>query len=569
MHGLVLSALVFALAASPAPAGGQGDGQDVFRLLEAIDAAAARQAWPGFDTADWPVAVYDGTRTLLLRHPNPPPGFSPLPGHAGVLAAPGRYPAVAGNSTVNIAGTWTATIIATSPSVRESALLACVEELFHVFWRSRHSNFRPNEMARYSYPVKDARNLQRLLAEDEALARALEAPGVTQAASWAAAALGVRRQRAALLTASDQAFEIGMEMMEGPANYVARTVVGLGAAETARRLREERRADQLRWRYYDSGAAIALLLDRLRPDWKRRVDEDPELTTASLLEQALAARGARPAAFAPAETSAFESRAAAAIAELSARQARVREDVLSRTGFRVIVEAAGAAGPLRVSRFDPIDLLVLEGGEVVHPRYLTLSNPDGTIELTNPAYARGSFGGVVALTSPAGRHPLAEGIRSLTLAGLTAAPKIDRQEGRLIVEADGVRIALGQAESRTEGRVLRIVSAAGHAPGRGADVHAAASAPATVGDYFDCGSHGALGRTIGEASRPSEARRWTTHDRMRATPASSVPRMASVAARPVPTARRGASTGLPPEEGARTPPFSAASSRKTTGATRR
>ena len=53
----------------------------------------------------------------------------------------------------------------------------------------------------------------------------------------------IRHEREALLTADDRAFETGLEMMEGTANYVARVVVGLKPAETATRLRAQRPAD--------------------------------------------------------------------------------------------------------------------------------------------------------------------------------------------------------------------------------------------------------------------------------------------------------------------------------------
>ncbi len=342
-------------------------------------------------------------------------------------------------------------------------LLAYVEEVFHVFWLRRHAAFRPNEMARYAYPMKDARNLQRVLAEDEALARALEAPDNAQAAAWAATMIALRREREPWLTADDRAFETGLEMMEGTANAVARTVVGLGPVETARRLRAERAADQLRWRYYDSGAAICLILDRLQPDWKARIDGDAALTTMALLEAAVsrAGAGARRASFNTAETSVFERRAAAAIGELSARQSSLRTGLLGRSGPRIVIEIGADREPLRVTRFDPINLLVLDAGEVAHPRYLTLTGSAGTVEVTNAAFARGAFTGLVALTVPAGRHPLADGVRTVTIVGLRAAPKVERRDGQLVVEAEGVRLTLQGAEASTAGDTLRIRATGG------------------------------------------------------------------------------------------------------------
>ena len=167
--------LVLAAFAPVATDAQQAPERDVFAFVRALDDAGARDVWPGFNPSEWPVALFDGQQTILLRHPSPPPEFAPMPGRPGVLAMPGRHPAVVGNSTREIGGVRTATVIATPDQEVESTMLACVEEVFHVFWLSRHANFRPNEMARYAYPVKDSRNLQRILAEDEALARALEA----------------------------------------------------------------------------------------------------------------------------------------------------------------------------------------------------------------------------------------------------------------------------------------------------------------------------------------------------------------------------------------------------------
>jgi hypothetical protein len=463
---LLALALVLACAGAVVAGVGQAPADDVFALLRTIDDVAARQAWPGFQLTDWPLALFDGTRTLLLRHPAPPPEFTPLAGHAGVLVATGRHPAVASNSTVDLAGVRTATVIATPGSSRESALLAYVEEVFHVFWLRRHATFRPNEVARYAYPMKDSRNLQRVLAEDEALARALEAPDGAQAAAWAATMIALRREREPWLTPDDRAFETGLEMMEGTANAVARTAVGLASSETARRLRAERAADQLRWRYYDSGAAICLILDRLQPDWKTRIDNDTDLTTMALLEAAVSRAGARRAAFSTAETSAFERRAAAAIGELTARQSSVRAELLGRSGPRIVVEITDDRNPLRVTRFDPINLLVLDAGEVVHPRYLTLTGSAGTVEVTNSAFTRGAFTGVVALTGPAGRHPLADGVRTLTIVGLQTTPKVDQRDGQLVVETEGVRLTLQGAEASTAGETVRI-RAPGRRDGRG------------------------------------------------------------------------------------------------------
>ena len=191
--GVILALSGAALVAQLPQAAGQPptSSQDVFAFVRALDEAAARGVWPGFSPSGIPVALYDGEHTILLRHPSPPPEFSPMAGRPGVFIAKGRHPAVTGNSTREIGGLRTGTVIATPAQPVERTMLAVVEEVFHVFWLARHPSFRPNEMARYAYPLDDVENLGRLLAEDEALARALEAQRIDDAAGWAAAALGI------------------------------------------------------------------------------------------------------------------------------------------------------------------------------------------------------------------------------------------------------------------------------------------------------------------------------------------------------------------------------------------
>jgi hypothetical protein len=445
-----------ALAQSQATAPPPAAAHDVLAFVRALDEAAARGVWPGFSAAGIPVALYDGEHTILLRHPSPPPEFSPMPGRPGVLAVKGRHPGVTGNSTREIGGVRTATVIATPAQTIDRTMLAVVEEVFHVFWLARHPSFRPNELARYVYPVDDVENLGRLIAEDEALARAIEAQPLADAAGWAASALGIRRERVSTLAEEVRAYETSLEMMEGTANYVARVSVGEAASRTAERLRAPRPAEEVRWRFYDTGAALCLLLDRLSPGWQARSDRQPALTTVYLMEEALRARGVAAAGFPEAETAAFQARAAASIADLGVRRQRLRAELGERRGGRVIVEIAAGADPFRVQRFDPINLMVLGEGAMAHANYLSLVVPQGSVELTNPAFVRGSFGGTVSVTEAAGRHPLSDGIRRLTIAGIEGAPKVGGDEGTVSVEAPGVRIRLRAASVRVEGDLVHI-----------------------------------------------------------------------------------------------------------------
>ena len=188
-------------------------------------------------------------------------------------------------------------------------------------------------------------------------------------------------------------------MMEGTANYVARVAVGQSAeCDLGAPARITPQADAIRWRFYDSGAALCFLLDRFQPDWKSRIDSEPDLTIADLLDAARA-REAANTSRRSLQRSRRDSSAARStdIAELSTRQRLLRDDLLGRAGPRIVIEIPDDEEPLRLTRFDPINLLVLGAREVAHANYLTFARHDGTIELTNPGFARGSFAGTVAL----------------------------------------------------------------------------------------------------------------------------------------------------------------------------
>jgi len=449
---------VAAVVAQAAQATGQSPSasHDVFAFVRALDEAAARGVWPEFRPSGIPVALYDGERTVLLRHPSPPPEFSPMPGRPGVLVAKGRHPAVTSNSTREIGGVRTATVIATPAQPVERTMLAVVEEVFHVFWLARHPAFRPDELARYAYPLEDADNLRALLVEDEALARALESRSTTETARWAAAALAARRGRLPAVAAEVRAWETSLEMMEGSANYAARVAVGEPAQKTADRLRAPRPAEEVRWRFYDTGAALCFVLDRLSPAWKERGERTPDLTTVEQLDESLRANGTAPAVLEAADSAAILARASADIASLGKRREEVRAGLLSRPGGRIVIEVEDGAEPLRVRRFDPINLMVLARGEVAHPNYLTLESPQGSVDVSNPRFARGSFDGTVSLTVPAGPHPLRGGVRYVTVAGLGAAPEVGGDATIVTVEAPGVRIRFRNAQARAEGDLVRI-----------------------------------------------------------------------------------------------------------------
>ena len=451
LGGIVLAA-GFAMTATAAE---QGSVADPFEVIAAFDRFAELELWPGFDATTFPIAVYDGDRTLLLRHPNPPEEFQPLRGHEGVWVSAGRHPSMRWNSNADIGGERTATLLLTIEPGRSTQYEASIlfHEVFHLYSKPLHPTWRPNEVHRYSYPMDDVGNYRLLLLEEEALARAVESESEAAAASWAAAALAIRNERTARLSAEHRAFETLLELQEGTAVYMGRSTIG--TAHHTDRLREDRGPEGIRWRCYETGAAVSVVLDRLLPSWKTDLDADPDITFEDLLGPAVAEREVEPATFTDEELAAVARRAEAAIADLAAQREELYENFAGR-GKRVVVRLADESEQLGLARFDPMAVEVLDRGEALQAHYLTAFHPRGEVSLNNPHFVRRSLDGVVALTTPAGEHPFLQGFRKISVSGFSGEPTVVRDGNAITVEAEGLTLSFDGARVKSADREIVI-----------------------------------------------------------------------------------------------------------------
>ena len=417
---------------------------DPFEVLAAFDRCSAMELWPGFDATAFPIAIFDGERTLLFRHPSPPEEFQPAEGHEGVWAFAGKHPAMRWNSNADIDGVPTATLLLTIEPGRAANYEAHIlfHEVFHLFSKPLHPTWRPNEIYRYSYPTDDVNNYRQLLLEEEALARAVEAEDATAAASWAAAALAIRQERVAGLSEEHREFEIALELQEGTAVYMGRSTLGI-AGETER-LREARGPEGIRWRCYETGAAIAVVLDCLLPSWKKDLEAEPDVTFTELLGAALASHEVEPAIFTDEELAAVSSRAKTAIAELAEERKTRYQDFASR-GRRVVVRLAAQDEVLEIGRFNPMAVEVLDGGQTLQAGFLTAYHPRGELRFENPHFVRRSMDGVLAMTTPAGDHPLLQGFREVAVSGFQGKPEVVRDGEGVAVEAEGLKLSFDAA----------------------------------------------------------------------------------------------------------------------------
>jgi hypothetical protein len=400
------------------------DALDPFAVVAQVDRLAAQPIWPGFAPQHTPIAIYDGQQTLLFRHPHPPDGFRPVPGHDGVFTFDGLYSGVRSNTSADIGGVRTATALLDNkrdlPVRQQAALL--MHEPFHVYQRERHKDWVANEADLFLYPFDDATALQLRRLETDALRRALAA-SKADVNCWAGAALRFRQQRFARLPETSVAYERNSELNEGLAQYVQNVAGDVASSLPA----DDFPIEQVRDRAYLAGAALAALLDRIDPAWKRRLDEGNEHSLDALLRAAVERTSARGCDFSPAQRDAALDRARQNVDGLRQHRAELRDQFFSKPGWKLVVIAKPGA-PLFPQGFDPSNIDRLDAHQVLHRRWLKLGNAAGSIEALNRA----------SVSEGAGEHPIFNGVRSFTIAGLTDEPTVRDQNGTVTIQTDGV-----------------------------------------------------------------------------------------------------------------------------------
>lgn len=425
---------------------------DVYAVVAEVDRIAATQVlWPNFDPRRIPVEIYDGQTTLLFRHPAPPPEFTSLSSRQGVWAFPGRHETVTANAPAKLNNVLTATVMLKpggKESLRERAALV-IHEAFHVFQRERHPKWEGDELELFVYPFDDAELLALRREETEAMRRAETARDLRFARCWAHRALRVRNARFARMTKGAAAYERATELNEGLARYVearaaGRHSSGLPATEYA--------AEDLRTRAYATGHALALLLERFAPGWTERLEQaetlslDGLLTSLTLVSAPVAAAAPR-CALPPSFVDLARTRAKTDIASLIERRTTLRREFEAQTGWKIVV-TADAGAPLWPQGFDPLNVLRLGAREVLHTRYLKLGNDAGAIEILERR----------SLTEGAGaQHPLFNGVRQLTLAGIDAEPSTQESQGKTTISAANIKGEFRGARLERAGQTIHII----------------------------------------------------------------------------------------------------------------
>lgn len=374
-------------------------------MAQQADTAAARALLRDSARA-WGEAIFPGFRADTI---------------AVVFAMPGGS---AASTSLERDGRIVAQVVVGSGDVASLAALA-MHESFHAWQNSQRRGdrrFGRQENAYYlsQYPVFSAANEAAFALEGRLLHEALHARTVGDARTAARRFVAVREARHRRIGPNIAEFETQAEMNEGLAEYAQvrthgflgqdpRTVDAL--PELANLTGNTRRS--IRLRFYATGGAQALLLDRLAgPGWQRAMLED-NLSLHEMLARATGLHDtemalARDAARAH-DMPALQAAAVHHVAALKAERQRLADSLLARAGVTVVLDGSLLRGSIGQCGFDPQNMLAVDTVRALHTRWLRVCGGGYDGEFTTAVLVDGGRGTMTAVVGAAGSLRLTAG----------------------------------------------------------------------------------------------------------------------------------------------------------------
>jgi hypothetical protein len=446
-----------------------------------VTAAHADAIWPGFRPDTIPVLyVVPGAGVLLLNWATAgvPDGFAPVSGLARAFWQPAAVRTAASTGTT-LAGRSVAQVFV-FPDANDAQLFGTtVHEAFHVFehaGRREGRRFRSGENAFLvsSYPIFDPANEAGVALEGRLLARALAAPTRAGLTAQTREFVAAREARQRTLGSDYTDFETLGELNEGLAEYTLVRVLGLVAGDAslpwsadAEREVAHHRAQldslttdarqSLRLRFYVTGPAMGLVLDRLEgPAWKESLvrrdltvqDALAEASGYRTAERALLARAARAV-----DTAALGRSARAAIARLRALRRAQVDSVLAQPGVTIVLRADSLPGrSFGLCGIDPQNLLQVDATLLLHTRWVRPCASGVSAEFTTATVQDRAAGTFTAVAGPDDSVKVSAGGRSVALHnGEAVAAATDVR-----VESPGLTLQAARAALVRRGWVLEI-----------------------------------------------------------------------------------------------------------------
>jgi len=413
---------------------------DIRELMNEHASICEINLWPGFDPGQIPVAVYDSVNTWLLFSDKPPEGFMPAEDYAGVFVFEGQYPPVRGNSVVRFGEAWTASTVLSNSSRRTNEKYTprdlagiMVHEQFHVFQRTKHHRWRQNDGVLLFYPqeTKEALYLRRI--EKEAFKRAVLSSSEEEIAGWARTAMEYRKERLNRIPAQYGNYEKDLQLTEGLSDYIERIARGVDPLN-ASNITDGIAPAGVRDLGYWEGRWIAMILDRLNPDWKNYLEKNDSLYLDEILESELTDATYKKLTFTDLDVSQIKARAENDFDQWQIKKEKEIGSCQNLPGYRI--EINSMADPLNIRIFEPLEIEILPERTVFHRLIFSAANQKGSIRIFNHP----------CITAFDESYRLVK----LIVNGIQVTPEVNREEKKIILKHEGITLELNYTELRTD-----------------------------------------------------------------------------------------------------------------------
>ncbi len=419
---------------------------DIRAVMKEHALIAENDLWPGFNIKEIPVAVYDSVNTWLFFSDQAPEGFRQADDDSGVLVFEGQHPLVRGNSVVRFGETWTATSVLSNYSRRTSERYTprdmagiIVHEQFHVFQRTKHPDWRQNDGVLLFHPeeTKEALFLRRT--EKEAFKRAVLSGSREEIAGWSLTALDYRKERLDMVPAPFRNYERDLQRTEGLSDYIERIARGVDPLNASNMTNGIAPAGVRDLGYWE-GRWIAMILDRLSPEWKMNLESKDTLFLEEILESAMMDSPFSKQTFSESEINLLKVESDKVFDDWQVKKAGEIESYKNLPGYSI--EISSISSPLNIRIFEPLEIELLPDRVVFHRLIFSAANQKGSIRVLNHpciTYFDESFRLV-----------------KLCIYGLPEAPEVITEEKKLIIKYRDISLELNYTELKAEGNVYHV-----------------------------------------------------------------------------------------------------------------
>ena len=407
---------------------------DVFELMRLINQEKEDILWPGFHPGEIPTAVFDGVNTYLFKHPSPPEGFAPLADKEDVSIFSGQYNQVRGNSRMQVKGTWTATSVLRTHSrltgekySLQNLAGIIIHEQFHVFQRLKHPDWSPNDGYLFNYPLDTPDMLALRRMEVEAFRRAVTAQNDKKASGWLKEALKWRDKRYRLMDDTLINYEGELQRFEGLAEYIEKTSGGSDPTQIP--VDPGFAPAAIRHLGYILGRWSAVILDRLEPDWKNKL-ESGEIQYLHELLRKIAGSSDQKCEFSDKEQELYFKKAKNDVENRKSTVQKLQKEFNSLPGYQIHITASKE--PLRLQMFFADRTEALSEKELLHSSLVMLRNEKGSVTVRD----------LMSITENNG----STGVIKFKTSGITEKPVIDKNDVGIKVTAKGFQAEFSGAK---------------------------------------------------------------------------------------------------------------------------